>query len=821
MNIFKIILDNYKTIKSLVVFIPIIILFNIKNPFPNLQRFAEISVNQIGNEINPDSNIIILKIDQSDIDNLGGWPLRRNYYALIINELRKLNVKVIGFEVFLSKNYSMQNVYDDLLISEIIKSKNVILSSFFLSVENNGEFLFSDSLIYPSIKLKNSSIETGHINFYETAGKIDIPNYIVTNDSLELSFANKIYERIYGENSKQELFRLNIFNSSHKFISYSLLEFFSLIEAESKELQYFEDKIILIGVTDETISKGVRTDFESSIPGIYLHAFALDNLINSRYYKTNYEGILGLAFSVLLLIFFRQYESVRKLSQFIFVTFFYLIVIYFLYKILSFTIRIDIFLVPFILLSVFEIFYWFINKKYALETALSEKELLQKQLEFKEIRIKEYQQKSKNSPHDQKILIDEHITKLREEVNQLKEIQDFTNESYRITQIMPKEFNGIYYASKEIDAVIEVIKKIADSDAGVLITGESGSGKEVVARAIHSSSLRKDRNFIAVNCAALSETLLESELFGHVKGAFTNAIADKKGRFESADKGTIFLDEIGETSENFQVKLLRVLQTGEFEKVGSSETVKSDVRIIAATNKQLEKLISEKKFREDLYYRLNVVKIHIPSLRERIEDIQVLAHQFLKNENSGLNFSLPVLESLRKNEWKGNVRELQSVIKRASIFATSEKRNLVILKDLPDEFIKLTNVELDDLVLESLRIKNFSHSSISETAQEIGKISRNVVTENFRGIFFRFYVNNNFILDETIRKIADNESEEVISKVEAKCSTYLENIKKDLYALNVQDFEEAKELLKSKYKNLPQKFHLYLDMIIQNLIQNA
>lgn len=368
--------------------------------------------------------------------------------------------------------------------------------------------------------------------------------------------------------------------------------------------------------------------------------------------------------------------------------------------------------------------------------------------------------------------------------------------------------------------VVSVVQKVAPQNATVLITGESGSGKELIANAIHQLSGRKNNNFIAVNCAALTETLLESELFGHVKGAFTNAVAEKKGVFEAADKGTIFLDEIGETSENFQVKLLRVIQSGEFQKVGSVEAQHTDVRVIAATNKNLEEQVKEKKFREDLYYRLNVIKIYLPPLRERKEDIEPVVNFFIKKENENLSISKAAVQQLIENDWKGNVRELESVIKRACIFANAENRNIIKLSDLPAEIVKTDKTNLEGLILESLREKEFSHTSINETAKELGDISRTIVSENFRGIVFKNYFDSNFEIDSAVQKISASKKEEVNEKVRSKIQTYFKNINNDLEKTNSKQFDEIKKEFNSKYKNLPQKYHFYLDEIIKHFISN-
>jgi two-component system NtrC family response regulator len=240
--------------------------------------------------------------------------------------------------------------------------------------------------------------------------------------------------------------------------------------------------------------------------------------------------------------------------------------------------------------------------------------------------------------------------------------------------------------SAKMEEVLSVAARAADSKATILITGESGTGKEVLAKSIHYVSPRKEKAFVAVNIPALPETLLESELFGHEKGAFTGADKAKKGRFELADGGTIFLDEIGDIPINLQVKLLRVLQEHQIERVGSSENINIDVRIIAATHQSLEEKIKDGSFREDLYYRLNIVSLHIPPLRERREDILPLIEYFTEkyskeNNRNKLTLSKEAVDSLIKYNFQGNVRELENIIERAVVLCRSEA---IALNDLPN-----------------------------------------------------------------------------------------------------------------------------------------
>jgi len=249
------------------------------------------------------------------------------------------------------------------------------------------------------------------------------------------------------------------------------------------------------------------------------------------------------------------------------------------------------------------------------------------------------------------------------------------------------EFDNIIGKSKPMQELYEIIKKLAPTNATALIEGESGTGKELVAKAIHCNSLRKDNSLIAVNCSAFAESLLESELFGHEKGSFTGAVNMKKGRFELADKGSLFLDEIGELPMTLQVKLLRVLQERTVERVGGTTPIRVDFRLIAATNKTLEEEVKKGNFREDLYYRLNVVKASIPPLRDRPEDIILLINHFIKkytrNQDSPSlvrGIDSKAAQVLCDYEWKGNVRELENVIERAVILSTG---NMITLSDLP------------------------------------------------------------------------------------------------------------------------------------------
>lgn len=312
----------------------------------------------------------------------------------------------------------------------------------------------------------------------------------------------------------------------------------------------------------------------------------------------------------------------------------------------------------------------------------------------------------------------------------IDELKILINKALRYTQLeqenrLLKERVGVQFdisniigQSVQIRKMFETISLVSPTDATVLILGESGTGKELVANAIHQNSLRKDNPFIKVNCAALPETLLESELFGHERGAFTGAVSRQQGRFRQAHTGSIFLDEIAEMTPSTQGKILRVLQEKEFEPLGSSQTVQVDVRIIAATNRHLEKEIEQGNFREDLYYRLNVISIEIPSLRERREDILLLADYFIKkyaekNKKLMKGFTPRTIDLLLRHDWPGNVRELENAIERSVILSRNE----------------LITPELLPVAIKSLEKENLSELSDDADKRSLKDVEKQLILQ--------------------------------------------------------------------------------------------
>ncbi len=309
-------------------------------------------------------------------------------------------------------------------------------------------------------------------------------------------------------------------------------------------------------------------------------------------------------------------------------------------------------------------------------------------------------------------------------------IEQFTNVFDQVTSVLSRMdarhfFPDIIGESTTIRGLLSLIKKVAPTDSTVLILGESGTGKELVATSIHDNSERRDSPFIKLNCAAIPEQLLESELFGHEKGAFTGANKFKPGKFDMANGGAIFLDEIGDMPFNLQAKILRILQEQEFYRVGGSRTIKVDVRVIASTNKNIEKMVQEGSFREDLYYRLNVFTLHLPPLRERKEDIPLLVDSFLQNAPKKVEISSVALQMLVAFSWPGNIRELQNTIESASVIAENgyiepaqlpgKIAGVFSNPDQPD-FRMPANIPLDE------RLREIEKSMIIEALRKTGGV---------------------------------------------------------------------------------------------------
>ncbi len=580
------------------------------------------------------------------------------------------------------------------------------------------------------------------------------------------------------------------------------------------------DKIVLIGVAAEGRGVVYDTPVDPRLPSIGMHATLVDNLLQSRLMHRAGLGLL-IALSVVTgvlccaaLLFLRSpWDKIGPPAIFLIV----IVTSYLMFALCAFRLPV----VSPILVSLAMVAAAGMSRhrvvRQQVHVLSAEKAAVLNMLRDREARLAMLERQLLDAQVDRpagqtKELLEE-IKKYKAEIRTLSSRADDMEESTPADDDNAvATFEGsIYHRNGPMREAVEFVKKIASSDAPVLILGESGTGKELIARAIHHLSNRHEAPFIAVNCGALSETLLESELFGHEKGAFTGAVKEKPGRFELADGGTIFLDEIGEVSESFQVKLLRVLQEGELERVGGTTTLKVKVRVLAATNKDLKERVKAKQFRDDLYYRLNVLTVSIPPLRERQEDIPLLVEHFLTKEGGALRVSRNVMEALRSHAWPGNVRELESTIRRGALLARAEQRTMLTVKDLTEELADAAGekVPVQDQVLEMIRELGFSRSAVTETAAALGGLSRGTVAEYLRGESLKTFVDQQYDLERAVKHLSLSTDSAIHERVRKRYLEYLTNITDGLDT--TQPWETARLVLRSKSKNLPQRYHVYLE----------
>lgn len=845
--------------------------FILGSPLSALEQGFTALQYRLRGEQRADTNIVLVYIDSDAIRELG-WPLRRNFHALMVKALADVQAKVIGIDLLFENPSVEYPEYDQLLRHVVAGAQNVVLSGTFgrigspaaatevrapfrypqvADVETNGSEFHA-----PMPPLLDAAAGVGHVNILDD---LRIPLFIASGDEIVPSFAMEMLRVFWG--GERAALRYEDGTLSYKregrlmhiatdggavtlhypgriasFSAYPFLEVLRAYDAlragnpPTIPLQQFKGKIVLVGVISE--ERTFATPVDPRYPALGLHAVFLDNALRSDFLTIVPLWlvhllcvIVGFGCAAPLLL---MNSRLRVLIPAVL-----LAVVFVSSYVLFATSAVLLPIVPFVVVGLITVGaalalrHRFVAKQ--LEKVQSEKEKITAELRDREAKVAALERElmsleaRKHTDRTQELL--EEIRRYKAEIHALSSKRDDLEEAVVAdaeTIADAQEFEGMVYdGSGVMRRVVEFVSKIADSDATVLILGESGTGKEMVARAIHKRSRRKGLPFVAVNCGALAENLLESELFGHEKGAFTGAVKEKQGRFELADGGTIFLDEIGEVSEAFQLKLLRVLQEGEFERVGGTRTLKVNVRVIAATNKDLKQAVKENRFREDLYYRLNVLTVELPPLRERPGDIPLLLYHFLKREGDEFRVSRNVLDILQNHVWRGNIRELESVIKRAALLAKAEKRAMITMKDLPDEITSTVKgtIAIEDQILELLREKKFSRSAISETAEELGGLNRGTVAEYFRGQCLKAFVDHTYDLDTTARYISLAADDSVNERVRKKLVEYLSNIAEAVD--KSQPWDRIKPALKPKTKNLPQKYHPFLEQVAESFYRNV
>ena len=813
-----------------------------------------------------DSSVVILYLSGDDIASLGGIPLKRSFYALILDVLHQLGAKAVGVDVAFTEPDLEHPEYDEILSSVVRKSGNVVLGGYFRSLvpagstgEDSsrlpGEMTYSPGrpvsfprggrLERPFPKLLEGAAGFGHTTLLESS---EIPLFVKTAEGLVPALSFDLLRVALGSvksdvhitadevsingRSSTVVFPLsgagsitpNFPGGNNSLNLISTVDFLKAYDERQAggtsdgAIDRVRGKIVLLGIIAGGRSPFISTPFSSQFPSIGLHATLIHDALRGSFLRS-IPGWLDYLLTFLIgcacIVFMQMRRQLRGIVAIVSLLVLLLVVSFIAFSAASIIVPV----VPalFCSMCVAAVLVLYRHKQVEDEGNRVDRLLRDKEARLNDLEAELAQVRQRHGEKRGADLAAEIETYKREIARLQTQADDLRPHSEPPGAAEgAANFAGIVYnPAGPMEEIIAFLRKISDNDANVLVLGESGTGKELVARAIHSHSPRAAKPFVAVNCGALTETLLESELFGHERGAFTGAVRERQGRFELADGGTILLDEIAETSEAFQVKLLRVLQDGSFERVGGTKTLKVDVRVIAATNRDLRRAVSAKEFREDLYYRLNVFSIHLPPLRERAADIPLLLTYFMDQEAPGLKCSTVVVEVLRRHPWKGNVRELQSVIKRAAILAASEKRDMIRIKDLPDELASTaaSAVDIEQQIIDSLRGKQFSRNAISETADELGGFNRGTVTEYLRGYSFKTFKESGWNIPSTVAAIAGSDQPEVRGRVEKKLLEYLGN------AVDAADPSLTAgaiiEASRAKFKNLPQRYHPILDELLR------
>ncbi len=816
-----------------------------------------------------DTSIVILYFDGEDLAALGGVPVKRSYYAYLFQVLRDAGVRAIGFDIALAEEDVDHPEYDRLLASEMGKNDRLVFSTYFRSIDVEGRDTTvggtspPESMMYeaavgerapigsqcvlPARSLIDSVRALGHTNIL-SQGRI--PLLIESGNRVCPSLALELLRIAEGVDRSRVVIGDQVVHiqgvdrtialpldatgcitvrymggvsSLHMVPAVEVMKEAASGKESSELLSSLREKIVLVGIVDPGRGGTIATPFSDQFPSIGLHATLLHNALHNNFLKTSSplaRLFLALVAGILCAVLIAVVPERIGMAVPVVLLALLLATSHVLFAVFDDALGVTPAFLTVVIVGSGMLVVRYRTMHHRMEEVLQEKETILSQLRSREeeLRLAEHQEELLRASDREKSALQEKIRRYKDEIEELaakaSDLQRYPEEERGAAQ---RTFDGIvFHAQSPMSDLMAMVAKVADTDATVLILGESGAGKELIAKALHAHSRRSGSPFLALNCGALSETLLESELFGYERGAFTGAVKDKPGKFELAGAGTIFLDEIGDTSEAFQVKLLRVLQDGTFERIGGVETLHSRARVVAATNRDLKEAVENRRFREDLFYRLNTIMLTVPALRERGRDIPVLTEYFIAQEDPAMGCSAAVMELLERQQWRGNVRELQSVVRRAVLLARADGRDLIRVKDLPVE-IAATAQQLGAMehrVVAAIRAKGFSHNAISETAEELGGLNRGTVAEYFRGYCFRCFIEAEKNVGRAGFAIAGASEGNLRERAERKLAGYLQNAVETVD--RAKSLEEVRLVVKPKYKNLPQRYHSYLDQIIES-----
>ncbi len=785
----------------------------------------------------------VVFIGAEDIRALGGWPLTRDYYGYLMHILSTRGAKVIGLDLLLDAPQARYPEYDSVLADFFARFANDCLPFTFAELAPTTHLSRGELPTRPWQSFRKQLGGEGFSNFEPATMVRRAPLLAVANDTLVPSFGLEL-ARLFLEGKKDFAFaarqltlawaeprtlafpldahgrvRLNHFGGAEQLNAISLVDLLQTFSTQPEALD-FTGKLVLVAVVDPSLTTFKSTPLNASVPASFIHLTVAENLMQQNYLR---ELAMPWQFIILALLVLAVWWS-RKIEKQKLLVGMSLALVFSYWGLALFFFQqtntlLPLFYPTLAILSSMA-FVLFIQQRARRAHGDTQQRLLQEQILAKEAQLEEATLAAENLRRQWQHETHEHEAATQARKQQAedyqqkillleKQLSDLRVYAAPQTRSAHHDFSEIIHApDSPMAQALGLVQSVARDDIPVLIQGETGTGKELIARAIHQTSARKAAAFIAVNCGALPETLLESELFGHEKGSFTGAHARRRGRFELAEGGTIFLDEIGETTPAFQARLLRVLQEGVFERVGGEQSLQANVRVLAASNRALQKEVAEKKFRADLFYRLNGFMITLPPLREREMDLPLLLRHFLRKHGAAhlTGFSEEAMAALRSYSWPGNVRELENVVRRAALLAGGAARALIRAEDLPEEILAPQAATahgyqaLPEQILQSLRALKFSRSAISQTAKALGNRDRGTITEYFRGMCFESLVEAEFEVAAAAKALAGTGEAEVVQRVRAKLEEYLGNLR------------VATEL-HAQCKGLPKKYHAFVETI--------
>ena len=789
-----------------------------------------------------DQRILFIPLTAQDVQDLGGWPVSRDYYGYLLHALTGAGARLIALDLLLHSPQRAYPEYDRILADYLETSGIVCLPMAFEQFEPpsaGGRSLYQAGRpSWPHGIFRPHLAGCGFSNL-PSAGTIQrLPLLVEDKDTLRLSFGAEIARQFWGggafagngeelilrdEQQREQLIPLDgsgqlRINPIHgeRVEQVSFVEALRLLRDQPQTID-LKGRLVFVGVTAPGLAVSKSTPLNTAMPASLLQLVAAENIIR-RCWLAPLPVTLQILLIVLLCALLYVFAGKSPWWRLLLIPAGLLILLLLLGQVALRMNRILPLLYPAGAVVVTALFLIIRNVGQERSLSLQRQKELQAEMESKtrqlasaraelaalEMCVSDGSTAAKEGEADQLFARQQEIAEIESRIADLATVFQAKRSSVQ------RKFDILYHSESPMSEVVRMIELLSSADLTLIIQGETGTGKELVARAIHLGGSRCHAPFLAVNCSALPETLLESELFGHEKGSFTGATARRRGLFELAEGGTLFLDEISETSPAFQASLLRVLQERVVQRVGGEAQIPVNVRVIAATNRDLEALVEKQLFRQDLYYRLNGMMLTLPALRNRIMDIPLLAESILAGAEASRRMSLSAEAQalLMDYPWPGNVRELENVLRRAALLADGDKRTSILKKDLPETLVKAradqtVYLSLEEQILRSLRMLRFSHSAIALTARALGGRDRGTVTEYFRGLCFTYLVQEKYRIEDAVRALAQSSDSQVLDRVRKKMRAYIANL---------ASAGDKRQL----FKGLPQRYHPFLQQLLEH-----